>query len=83
LVRDAMCRAQDETGQAKLFSMNITADDHYEMLARADYALETFGRMQTKLLSWLTVSLAAQAWLRQLVVNTQTSTCTTTALVTA
>ncbi|HQS59190.1 MAG: ribulose 1,5-bisphosphate carboxylase [Gallionellales bacterium 35-53-114] len=43
LVRDAMCRAQDETGQAKLFSMNITADDHYEMLARADYALETFG----------------------------------------
>jgi ribulose-bisphosphate carboxylase large chain len=43
LVRDAMCRAQDETGQAKLFSANITADDHYEMLARADYVLETFG----------------------------------------
>ena len=43
LVYDAMKRAQDETGQAKLFSMNITADDHYEMLARADFALETFG----------------------------------------
>lgn len=43
LVRDALCRAQDETGEAKLFSANITADDHYEMLARADYILETFG----------------------------------------
>ena len=43
LVRDALVRAQDETGQAKLFSMNITADDHYEMCARADFALETFG----------------------------------------
>jgi len=43
LVYDAMKRAQDETGQAKLFSMNITADDHYEMCARADFALETFG----------------------------------------
>ena len=43
LVYDAMKRAQDETGQAKLFSANITADDHYEMCARADYILETFG----------------------------------------
>jgi len=43
LVYDSLKRAQDETGQAKLFSMNITADDHYEMCARADYALETFG----------------------------------------
>jgi ribulose-bisphosphate carboxylase large chain len=43
LVADAMKRAQDETGQAKLFSANITADDHYEMCARADYVLETFG----------------------------------------
>ena len=42
LVADAMKRAQDETGEAKLFSANITADDHYEMLARADYILETF-----------------------------------------
>jgi ribulose-bisphosphate carboxylase large chain len=43
LVRDAMFRAQDETGEAKLFSANITADDHFEMCARADYILETFG----------------------------------------
>ncbi|GMQ88167.1 MAG: ribulose-bisphosphate carboxylase [Gammaproteobacteria bacterium] len=43
LVADAMKRAQDETGEAKLFSANITADDHYEMCARADYILETFG----------------------------------------
>jgi len=40
---DALKRAQDETGQAKIFSANITADDHYEMLARADFILETFG----------------------------------------
>ncbi len=43
LVYDSMKRAQDETGQAKLFSANITADDHYEMCARADFILETFG----------------------------------------
>ncbi len=43
LVVDAMKRAMDETGQAKLFSANITADDHFEMCARADYILETFG----------------------------------------
>ncbi len=43
LVADAMRRAQDETGEAKLFSANITADDHFEMCARADYVLETFG----------------------------------------
>jgi len=43
LVADAMKRAQDETGEAKLFSMNITADDYHEMCARADFALETFG----------------------------------------
>lgn len=43
LVYDAMKRAMDETGEAKLFSANITADDHYEMLARADFILETFG----------------------------------------
>jgi len=43
LVYDSMKRAMDETGQAKLFSANITADDHFEMCARADYVLETFG----------------------------------------
>ncbi len=43
LVADAMKRAQDKTGEAKLFSANITADDHYEMLARGEYILEMFG----------------------------------------
>ncbi|MBI5120714.1 MAG: ribulose-bisphosphate carboxylase [Rhodospirillales bacterium] len=43
LVADAMKRAQDKTGQAKLFSANITADDPQEMLARGHYILETFG----------------------------------------
>ncbi len=43
LLRDAMKRAMDETGQAKIFSANISADDHDEMLARGEYILETFG----------------------------------------
>ena len=38
-----MKRAMDETGEAKLFSANITADDHYEMLARGEFILEAFG----------------------------------------
>jgi ribulose-bisphosphate carboxylase large chain len=42
LVADALKRAQDETGQAKLFSANITADDPFEMIARGEYILETF-----------------------------------------
>ncbi|MDJ1017572.1 MAG: ribulose-bisphosphate carboxylase [Paracoccaceae bacterium] len=43
LVADAMKRAQDKTGQPKLFSANITADDPFEMIARGEYILETFG----------------------------------------
>ena len=43
LVADAMKRAQDETGEAKLFSANITADDHHEMVARGEFILEAFG----------------------------------------
>ena len=43
LVADAMKRAQDETGEAKIFSANITADDHHEMIARGEYILEAFG----------------------------------------
>ena len=43
LVHDSMMRAQDDTGEAKIFSMNITADDYHEMCARADYGLEVFG----------------------------------------
>jgi ribulose-bisphosphate carboxylase large chain len=43
LVYDAMKRAMDETGEAKLFSANITADDHSEMIARGEFILESFG----------------------------------------
>lgn len=43
LVADAMKRAQDKTGQAKLFSANITADDPFEMVARAEFILDSFG----------------------------------------
>ncbi|OIQ85532.1 ribulose bisphosphate carboxylase [mine drainage metagenome] len=43
LVAEAMRRAQDETGQAKLFSANITADDPFEMIARGEFILEAFG----------------------------------------
>jgi len=42
LVADAMRRAQEETGQPKLFSANITADDPFEMIARGEFVLETF-----------------------------------------
>jgi len=41
-VADAMRRAQDKTGQPKLFSANITADDYREMIARGEFILETF-----------------------------------------
>lgn len=41
-VADAMRRAQDTTGEAKIFSANITADDPAEMIARGEYILETF-----------------------------------------
>ncbi len=40
-----MRRAQDETGEAKLFSANITADDPFEIIARGEYVLETFGEL--------------------------------------
>ena len=42
LVADAMRRAQDETGEAKLFSANITADDPLEMVARGEAVLKAF-----------------------------------------
>ena len=41
-VADALRRAQDDSGQPKLFSANITADDYREMIARGDFILETF-----------------------------------------
>jgi ribulose-bisphosphate carboxylase large chain len=43
LVYDAMKRAMDETGEAKMFSANITADDPFEMIARGEFILEAFG----------------------------------------
>ncbi len=43
LVVDAMTRAQDDTGEAKLFSANITADCHNEMVARGEFILSQFG----------------------------------------
>ena len=43
LIADAMRRAQDKTGEAKLFSANITADDPFEMIRRGEFILETFG----------------------------------------
>ena len=43
LVADAMRRAQDTTGEPKLISVNITADDPFEIIARGEYILETFG----------------------------------------
>ncbi len=42
-VADAMRRAQDDSGQPKLFSANITADDYRELIARGEFILETFG----------------------------------------
>ena len=42
-VADAMRRAQDETGEAKIFSANITADDPFELIARGEFILDAFG----------------------------------------
>jgi len=42
-IADAMQRSQQETGEVKFFSVNITADDHHEMLARGEIALKAFG----------------------------------------
>ncbi len=44
LMADALMRAQDETGAAKIFSMNITANDPAEMEARAELAISAFKR---------------------------------------
>merc|ERR1719159_368756 len=41
----AMAKAVQETGQAKLFSANITADDPNEMIARGKYILGQMGPM--------------------------------------
>ncbi len=45
MVVDSMDRAQQETGEVKLFSANITADCYKEMIARGEYLLEQFGKI--------------------------------------
>ncbi len=42
LMAKSLRRAQDETGQAKIFSVNITCDDPAEMDMRAELALSAF-----------------------------------------
>ncbi|MDQ6951893.1 MAG: ribulose-bisphosphate carboxylase [Mariprofundales bacterium] len=44
LVAQSMDRAQQETGEVKFFSANITADDHYELVARGEFILEEFAK---------------------------------------
>ncbi|CAA7627179.1 ribulose-bisphosphate carboxylase [Magnetospirillum sp. UT-4] len=44
LVAEAMEKAQQETGEAKIFSANITADDPFEMIRRGELILEIFGK---------------------------------------
>lgn len=43
-VAEAMDRAQQATGQAKLFSANVTADWHAEMIKRGEYVLGEFAK---------------------------------------
>ncbi|CAK0824873.1 unnamed protein product [Prorocentrum cordatum] len=56
----AMRAAQEETGQGKLFSANITADDPNEMIARAKYILNQMGPMARIIApSWSTATWLA------------------------
>lgn len=43
LVAAALDRAQQATGEPKLFSANITADDPWEIVARGEFVLSAFG----------------------------------------
>lgn len=43
-VAEAMDRAQQATGQAKLFSANVTADWHAELIRRGEYVLGEFAK---------------------------------------
>lgn len=43
-VAEAMDRAQQATGQAKLFSANVTADWHAELIKRGEYVLGEFAK---------------------------------------
>jgi len=48
LVAQSMDRAQQETGEVKFFSANITADDPEEMKVRANFILETFAKYNSE-----------------------------------
>ena len=82
LVADAMKRAQDETGEAKIFSANITADDYHEMCARADFILETFGEDSPRVAFLVDGYVGGPGMERPPAVSTQASTCTTIVQVT-
>merc|ERR1711987_19530 len=69
----AMRACIKETGEAKLFSANITADDPVEMIARGKYVLAQFGPMAE--LTALLVDGCVAA-------TSPNSSCTTTVLVT-
>ena len=47
-IADSMDRAQQETGEVKFFSANITADDHHELVARGEFILETFAKINSE-----------------------------------
>jgi len=44
MVAETMDNVQQETGEVKIFSANVTADCYKELIARGDYILETFGK---------------------------------------
>ncbi len=82
-VRDAMVEAQNKTGQAKLFSFNITADDYREIIARGEYILRPSARTPTTSLSSWTVMLQAPLRSPRRGAISPSSTCTITARATA
>jgi ribulose-bisphosphate carboxylase large chain len=48
LIAQSMDRAQQETGQAKLFSANVTADFHQEMITRGEFILSEFAKYNSE-----------------------------------
>jgi ribulose-bisphosphate carboxylase large chain len=82
-VADALKRAQDETGQPKLFSANVTADDHFEMCARADFILETFGPDADKVAFLVDGFVGGPGMITTARRQYPLNTCTTTAPATA
>jgi ribulose-bisphosphate carboxylase large chain len=83
LVYDAMKRAMDETGEAKLFSANITADDHYEMLRARRIHPRTFGPDADKVAFLVDGYVGGPGMITTARRSFPTSTCTTTAPATA